>query len=208
MMKFFVSSFFVFFLACAHATSAWYGIQVQSMNADLRDSCGLTEPRGIIVVSIDPSSPANQVLQKGDVILTINNFDINKTQDLGLFKSAKLLHLDIWRDRKLIKRDFSIFERPLSRNIDHNILGNVDLKRTSTGVEVIVVNRPGLLRQGDKIIEINNQKITTIEDVPSALKVSEKSLSIALERNGARIVESLAINENGSFFSSQTIISN
>ena len=91
--------------------------------------------------------------------------------------------------------------------IDDQILGSIEIEQRADGMMVVAIHRQGLLQLEDRIIEINNHKIQRVEDVSQALAANDKSLSIVIDRNGARIVQSFAVDGNGSFFSSQTIIS-
>jgi serine protease Do len=60
------------------------GITVQNLTPDLRDRLGLPpNVRGVVVTEVDPSSPAAQTLQQGDVIEGINRHPLNSVADFN-----------------------------------------------------------------------------------------------------------------------------
>lgn len=209
MIKLVLGFFFFTFFVYAHASNPWWGIQVQPMNRDMLESCGLQGDKGTIVVFVDEGSPAKNLIRQGDVILEVNHKKIGFPQDLAADQPSnpKSIQVKLWRKNKEIKGRFvPQRNQPTKNNIDDKILGNVEINAMPDGIVVAKVNRQGLLQTGDILLEINNRKIQNIADVFDALKANNQSLSIALDRKGARIVQSFAINDQGSFFS-QTIIS-
>jgi len=60
------------------------GITVQNLTPDLRDRLGLpSDAHGVVITEIDPSSPAAQTLQAGDVIESINRHAVNNATDFS-----------------------------------------------------------------------------------------------------------------------------
>jgi serine protease Do len=60
------------------------GITVQNLTPALRDQLGLPpDVRGVVITEVDPSSPAAQTLQPGDVIEGINRHPINSVTDFS-----------------------------------------------------------------------------------------------------------------------------
>jgi Do/DeqQ family serine protease len=59
------------------------GVTVQQVTSDIASSLGLPEPRGVIVNSVTPGSPADRAgLRRGDVITALNGEAINDTNTL------------------------------------------------------------------------------------------------------------------------------
>jgi len=198
--------------ACLVASAPW-GIHTQAMNTELLKALDLEGRNGVIVLSINDGSPAKTVLEQGDVILGLNGKKIHSPQEFDalakITKFGEIVHLLIKpKNAPITTVNFIPAKIPeLSvESIDDKILGNVEVEQTAGGVVVKRANGEGLLQTADKIIEINNQKIERINDLKNALKTNDKSLSIALNRRGAQIVQSFAINDQGNSFFSQTIV--
>lgn len=211
MIKLILSCVFIIF-TYLHAASSWWGIHTQIMNKDMLESCGLVGERGIIVTSIDDESPAKGIVQRGDVITEVGGKKISTLQELNAFKetsiSDKPVHVKVWRGNGFLDVSFNPRKEAgsITEELNDKILGNVVIGQMTNGVVVNRVNGEGLLQEGDKIVEVNNQKIQKVKDVKKALQKDDRSLSIVLDRKGTQIVQSFAVNNQGSFFS-QTIIS-
>jgi len=55
----------------------WLGARLQELTSELAESIGLSKPAGVLVANIYPNSPAAQAgLRRGDIILSINNYDV------------------------------------------------------------------------------------------------------------------------------------
>lgn len=60
------------------------GITVQNLTPDLRDQLGVpSSTHGVVVTEVDPSAPAAQTLQQGDVIEGINRHPVNSVSDFN-----------------------------------------------------------------------------------------------------------------------------
>lgn len=69
--------------AHGHVSRGWLGVQIQSVTPDMAASLGMAQPKGAIVASIVPNSPAAQAgFQQGDVITAINGQQVEDSQDL------------------------------------------------------------------------------------------------------------------------------
>ncbi len=199
-------------LACLAASAPW-GVHTQAMNAELIKALDLVGENGVIVLSVDNESAAKGVLEQGDVILGVNGRKIHSPQEFDalakITKFGEIVHLLIKpKNAPITTVNFIPAKIPeLSlESIDDKILGNVELEQTADGVTVRRANSEGLLQTADKIIEINNHRIRKISDLKNALKTNDKSLSIVLDRRGAQIVQSFAVNDMGNSFFSQTIV--
>ena len=60
----------------------WRGITVEQINAELAKRFGLTQSEGVVIVDVEPGSPAYRAgLMPGDVIIKIEGIDINSLSD-------------------------------------------------------------------------------------------------------------------------------
>ncbi|HET9651549.1 MAG TPA: trypsin-like peptidase domain-containing protein, partial [Usitatibacter sp.] len=72
-------------LKTGHVSHGRIGIVVQEVNAGLAESFGLDRPRGALVSSVDPGSPAEKAgLQVGDIVLSYNGHPIEHNNELAL----------------------------------------------------------------------------------------------------------------------------
>lgn len=82
----------------------WLGISIQDVDKDLARSFGLDKPRGALVAQLVAGSPAQGILENGDIILSFNGQDIRKSGDLphlvGVTPAGSMATLKVLRDRK------------------------------------------------------------------------------------------------------------
>lgn len=83
----------------------WLGVRIQSLDQELAESMGLSEPKGALVASINDNSPASKGgLKPGDVILKFDGKDVNEMRKLPRVVAEtpinKTVPVEIWRDGK------------------------------------------------------------------------------------------------------------
>ena len=86
-------------------TRGWLGITIQDLDQALADSFGLKTPKGALISSVSPNSPAAAAkLQAGDVIIAYNDQAIARSATLPPLVAASSARsssvLKIWRDGK------------------------------------------------------------------------------------------------------------
>jgi serine protease Do len=64
-------------------SQAWLGIQVEDLNSSRARQWDLPENKGVLVVGIEKGSPAQDLLQKGDVIIEIDRRPIANVDDFN-----------------------------------------------------------------------------------------------------------------------------
>jgi serine protease Do len=61
----------------------WLGVQIQGVDASIAETLGLGKPRGALVAGLDDAGPAKPAgMQKGDVIVKFNGFEVKESRDL------------------------------------------------------------------------------------------------------------------------------
>ncbi|MBV8778478.1 MAG: Do family serine endopeptidase [Alphaproteobacteria bacterium] len=91
----------------------WIGARIQPVTDDIAESLGLDKPRGALIASIDPASPATQGgLKPGDVILSYDGKPVERSRQLPrlVADSApdKPVKLTVWRDGKEVEATLTV----------------------------------------------------------------------------------------------------
>lgn len=178
-----------------YVTRGWLGVSAQDVTEDIAKNLQLKEPKGALVSHVVEGEPADKGgIKAGDVILDIDGKQIGDTRDLVMSVAGlpvgKKVNVTIWRDGKGKTLPVVIAERKDGREIS----GKDQLSETfgmmvqeitpemmkhfklpvKTGVIITEVvdggpaDEAGLQPQ-DIILEINRQKITSLEDYTKTL---------------------------------------
>ena len=94
-------------------TRGWLGVQIQPVTPDIADSVALDRPRGALVTSVQPDSPALKAgVRQGDVIIGFNGRPIDRVRDLtqavALTNAGTRGELVVWRDGRETRLSASI----------------------------------------------------------------------------------------------------
>ncbi|MBU3578544.1 DegQ family serine endoprotease [Polynucleobacter sp. 73C-SIWE] len=176
------------------------GVALGEMTKDVAESLGLGKPRGAYVRNVEPNGPAAVGgIEAGDVILSFNGRDINRSTDLprivGETKPGTTATVQVWR--KGSNRDLTVTvidtestqaaakksDAPSNNGNSTNAFGVVvtDLSDTKKkdlnikgGVEVTGLGDGPLaragVRPGDVIIRIADADITGVKQFESLVK--------------------------------------
>lgn len=95
-------------------TRAWLGISIQDLTPELAQQFGVTE--GVLVADVIAGSPSAGILQRGDVILSVNGQrvkSVTQLQELIMFKAVgERVGLEIVRDKQTLTVEVTLGERP------------------------------------------------------------------------------------------------
>lgn len=70
-------------IAHGHVTRGWLGVQIQSITPEIASSLGMSDPKGAIVATVVPDSPASKAgLMQGDIVVALNGKAIEDSRDL------------------------------------------------------------------------------------------------------------------------------
>ena len=78
------------------------GVSIQGVNKDLAESFGLDRPRGALVSTVEPGSPAEKAgVKSGDIIVAVDGKPIDQSVDLpriiGETRPGTAVALQVWR---------------------------------------------------------------------------------------------------------------
>jgi len=93
----------------------WLGVQVQRVTPDIADSLGMPEPKGALVTSVSPDSPAGQGgIRQGDIITSFNGKPVEQMRELPRIVAAteigRKVPMDVLREGKPQTLDVTVGE--------------------------------------------------------------------------------------------------
>ncbi len=180
------------------------GIGVQDVKPDLAEALQLTIAKGAAITQVLPDSPAAKAgMQVGDIITTINGITINGASDV--VNTVAFLRVDSKIDIELLRQNKKITasvvlsdgkKRELALSASEPFFYGVGLKNFDqyspihgnvNGVLIVSVQENtnafnSDLRPGDVITSINQQKITTIDELKAIAAKSDKSVVLNVLR--------------------------
>jgi serine protease Do len=188
------------------------GVVVQEVNASLASSFGLDRPRGALVASIDEGSPAQKAgLQVGDIILSYNGQQIDRSGDLPLLVAdshpGTKVDVEVWRKGKKESLAVATTNEPrerVSANDDDSAptakgrLGVVvrpltPEERGEVGKRALVVEevsgaaeRAGV-QPGDLLLQLNGTPVTTPDQLRDAVGKSGKRAALLIQRENRQL---------------------
>ena len=197
--------------ANGHVTRGRLGVGIQEVDDALAGTFGLDTPRGALVTSVEPDSPAAAAgLEAGDVILAFGKRPVETAGQLPSMVAAstpgKAVELEIWRDKA--SRRVSI--RPGSKD-SGEVVANADASPESGRLGLMV--RPlsaeeqreidvtdGLvvedangaaaeagIRRGDVVLSANGKPTHSVEDLRKVVSGAKKNVALLVQRGDARI---------------------
>ncbi|MBS1227414.1 MAG: Peptidase Do [Proteobacteria bacterium] len=187
------------------------GVSIQEINQSLAESFGLKKPAGALVSSVEKGSPAAKAgLEPGDVILGINGKEVVNSSELpaivATIAPGDTASLQIWRkgvtrqidvavgkfsDEKVASNDspevakgrLGVVVRPLTADERRGaeVSGGVVVQDVAGAAA-----RAGM-KPGDVILSLNDQRITSAEQLRSLVAKAGKHVAVLVERGDSRI---------------------
>jgi serine protease Do len=196
-------------LTKGRVTRGRLGIVIQDVNQDLADSFGLGSPKGALVASVEPGSPAARAgIQPGDVIVKFNGRDIGRSTELPALVAGTApgseASIAVWRQGSV--KDLRITVGELKGAVAQAKSG--DAPATSSGKLGLAV-RPltedekadgdggrGLMvesvkegpaaqagiQPGDVILAVNGSVVTSVEQLRDQVNKGGKNIALLVQR--------------------------
>ncbi len=183
----------------------YLGISFRNMSNEEARRLGLPHPQGAYVVDVVPESPADEAgIQKGDVILAINDVPVESTAQLQeliaqhspgdevtvrLFREGKTIEKKV----QLASRDEAFHSRDEARRLIRSTLGievepldptTAEQLGVEGGLQVKRVHPNGLIarytgiKPGFVILRVNGRPIRSETDLYDALNAARGSITI------------------------------
>jgi serine protease Do len=164
------------------------GVSIQDITADLAKEKGLDQMEGVYISDVSPDGAAkNAGIEKGDVIISINDIKVNSSGELqeqiSRYRPNDKVTVVIKRDGKMKQIEVNLRNLQgktsyLTPNSNDNILGakfeevtSADKTKLgiSNGIKVVELNTGKLRAEGIKegfiITQVNNKPINTVDDL-------------------------------------------
>ena len=163
----------------------YLGIAVQGMNAQLAEAFGVERTNGVVVLDVEPDSPASEAgLRDGDIITRVDGKEIKKVSDYhsrtAVIFVGDEVEMDLLRDGR--KREVTLeigdnsWEKMHGERVDRRLTGtflqNFRSEDGSAGSGVVVTEVDGSsnawrygLRPGDVIVSANRQNVRNLADL-------------------------------------------
>ncbi|AOF94226.1 Do family serine endopeptidase [Sinorhizobium sp. RAC02] len=204
----------------------WLGVQIQPVDQDIADSLGLKDAAGALVVAPQEGSPGQKAgIKEGDVITAVNGQPLKDARDLSrriaAFGPKAKVDVALLRDGKA-----QIVTVTLGETASDDVAANAEqsgdqaapaetTELTALGLTVAPSDdKSGLVvtnvdpdsyaadqgfKGGEKIVSINNRKVTSATDVESVLdgarKDGRKRALFQLEADGSTRFVALPIDQ-------------
>ena len=185
------------------------GLIVQDLTRELAHAFGLQQRGGAVVTRVTRGSAAEKAgLQSGDVVIAINGRPIASASELhntvGLLRIGTPIILDILRKGRPMTvrteisdpRETDTLAMAASKHLSGAVLGPVSdhhpLAGKIEGVQVREVERDSPawssgLRADDIIVSINQVPLTTVDDVPAAVRRNPDALLMNIRRGSSAL---------------------
>ena len=192
----------------------WIGVQGQALTKDLAESMNAPNTRGVLISKLHKKSPAKKAgMQVGDIIQKVNNHVINdpiemkfRLATVPIGEKAELTVLRKGKELDLMitamappddpPRAEAVLEGPhplngaTAANLNPRVGVELGIDAEREGVVILNVPRNsvarGLVRVGDIILSINDDKVEDMDDLRKELEqaVSKGYFALVLERDG------------------------
>jgi len=189
------------------------GVLIQGMDDDLAQTFGLDKAKGALVSQVEPDGPAAKAgLESGDVILAVNGQEVKESTDLprviGDLKPGDKVKLQVWRNKASREFTATLAEmpgegsKPTAGKGAEKPSGKVGLAlRQLESREASRLGVPGGLlvedvagpaaqagvRPGDVIIAVNNQRVTTMQEMTARLDSAGDRFALLVLRGNQRL---------------------
>ena len=181
----------------------WLGVQIQPVDKDVAESLGLAEASGALVIEPQPGSPGEKAgIKKGDVITAVNGEVIKGPRELArkiaLMRPGTSVDVALWRDGKAesVKLEVGTLPadtkdaaagadqqkeepQPSSEKALADLGVTVAPSEDGKGVTISAVDPDSDasdrgLKEGQKIVSVNNQEVKSADDILKVIEAAKK----------------------------------
>lgn len=195
-----------------HVSRGFVGIMLQPIDSNLAQSFGLSSTQGALITDISAASPAERAgLKQGDIITKINGRPVANISALrnsiSLMQPATEISLTVLRDGKSLTIPVVVAEFPGNEKTALSLYNKLGFEVEATksvsdgGVTISKVAPASIaawagLRQGAVILEVNQQKVTSVEEFQRLLSTAptDRPILFLIKQGGVTRFISLKVN--------------
>jgi len=192
------------------------GILIQEVSQGLADSFGLDSPKGALVASVEPGSPADKAgIRAGDVLIKYDGRDIGRSGELPAMVARTApgteVSIEVWRQNASMRLRAVVGEMKSTK-----VTGKPDESSPSSaptlgltvrpfaadadGVRGLVVEsikdgpaaRAGI-RPGDVILSVNGAAVTSVDQLRTQVRRAGKKLALLIMRGDHKLFVPIGI---------------
>nr|CRH08173.1 Protease do [Candidatus Magnetococcus massalia] len=180
------------------------GVSSQDLTPELADAFGLKQSQGSVVTRVAPGSAAASAgLRAGDVITKINGMEVRDASHLrnliGLLRVGEAVEVTRLRNGRSKTVKTVVAEpkrvRVKGKRLDKRLSGavlQVSEDQDHPGIVVYAVMRGSTatrigLRPGDVILEVNRNRVNSMQELAKALKSDERQMLLNIQRGKERL---------------------
>jgi len=181
----------------------WLGVQIQPVTKDIAESLGLSEASGALVVEPQAGSPGEKAgIKKGDIVTALNGEPVKDPRDLArrvaTMRPGATADVTLWRDGKSqsVKLEIGTLpeeakattpdtsdEQTDQGQAGEEALADLGLAVTPSedgaGVTIASVDPDSDaadrgLKEGEKIVSVNNQEVKSADDILKVINNAKK----------------------------------
>lgn len=177
-----------------------FGVAVQDMTLELAAALGTSGQEGALVSDVRPGSAAATAgLLEGDLILKINGALVKGAEDLrnrfGMLRVGASVELEVLREGEVqtlvghIADPYAAFVagEQIATSFSGALIGELDRQGGVPALPVGTVE-PGSpawqagLREGDRLLQVNGQRVASLQDLRTVMRQSRSLLSLRIQR--------------------------
>ncbi len=192
----------------------WLGVSIQNVSPEIAAAMGIDASTGALISDVVDGSPAQGVLEQGDIILTFNDEPVDSSSDLPLLVGTTKVGTDstltVLRDGKEQQVELTIGQHEsasaeIDKSVDETVSGTAlgatvapltDTTRAEMGVGenvngVVVTDlapeSPAAkagLQRGDVIVKLGGQETVTPDALKAALDSEKTDPALVLINRG------------------------
>ncbi|PLU78370.1 serine peptidase, partial [Sinorhizobium medicae] len=181
----------------------WLGVQIQPVTKDIAESLGLAEAKGALIVEPQTGSPGEKAgIKNGDVVTALNGEPVKDPRDLArrvaALRPGSTAEVTLWRSGKseTVKLEIGTLPsdaketapttgeaQPDEGQASDEALAGLGLTVTPSeddrGVTITSVDPDSDasdrgLKQGEKIVSVNNQEVKSADDILKVINNARK----------------------------------
>ncbi|MBK1646647.1 serine endoprotease DegQ [Thiocapsa imhoffii] len=183
-----------------------FGVAMQDLTPELAAALGVEYGRGAVINHVVPDSAAAAAgVREGDLILRINGATVNSAADLrhrlALLRVGTRVDLEILRGGQRLRLVATLWDpyhafvdgQGIAPSLAGSLIGELDRQGGVPALPVGTVQPNSNawnagLREGDRILQVNGQRVVSLHDLSRTIQQSGALISLRIQRGDDLVV--------------------